>query len=78
MAIDGMSRFEDGISEKLRDSINKDEFDITRDRMGSILIRKGDPSKPKIVFAAHMDEVGYLVQDIQKNGQIRLSMVGGI
>ncbi len=37
--------------------------------------KKGDSNGPKIMIAAHMDEVEYIVQDIQDNGQIRLSMV---
>ncbi|TCG11596.1 M42 family metallopeptidase [Mycoplasma todarodis] len=78
METDGLSRFEEKVAKKLRNSIDEKAFEITRDRMGSMLIRKGEENGPKIVFAAHMDEVGYLVQDIQKNGQIRLSMVGGI
>ncbi|NQZ29495.1 MAG: M42 family metallopeptidase [Mycoplasmatales bacterium] len=79
LSIEGMSRYEDQVASALRKNTEGAGFDYSRDRMGSLIMnKKGNVNGPKIMIAAHMDEVGYLVQDIQKNGQIRLSMVGGV
>ncbi|MCP4336953.1 MAG: M42 family metallopeptidase [Mycoplasma sp.] len=79
MSIEGMSRYEDEVAKELKKQTKDSGFKYSRDGMGSLIMNKiGDANGPKIMIAAHMDEVGYLVQDIQDNGQIRLSMVGGV
>ncbi len=79
MSIEGMSRYENEVAAELKKNTKDAGFKYSRDGMGSLIMNKeGDAKGPKIMVAAHMDEVGYLVQDIQDNGQIRLSMVGGV
>ncbi len=79
LSIEGMSRYEEEVATALKANTKDAGFEYSRDRMGSLIMnKKGNANGPKIMVAAHMDEVGYLVQDIQKNGQIRLSMVGGV
>lgn len=46
------------------------------DRMGNLIVTKGDPQK--IVICAHMDEVGFMITDIQEDGTLRIGSVGGI
>ena len=54
-----------------------DEINI--DRLENVIaIKKGKPGKPKIMLAAHMDEVGLMVKMITKDGFIRFSKIGGI
>ncbi len=78
-AIEGMSRYEDKVADALKKNTKSAGFKYSRDGMGSLIMnKKGATKGPKIMIAAHMDEVGYIVQDIQQNGQIRLSMVGGV
>ena len=43
-----------------------------------IAIKKGSSTSPKIMLAAHMDEVGLMVKTITKNGFIQFSKMGGI
>ncbi len=79
MSIEGMSRYEDEVAAELKKQTKDAGFEYSRDGIGSLIMnKKGDSNGPKIMIAAHMDEVGYIVQDIQDNGQIRLSMVGGV
>lgn len=79
-SIDGLSRYEEGIVEELKKSIKSDNITYERDGIGSIIFsQKNKPSSgPIIQIAAHMDEVGFIVQDITDKGQLRLSMIGGI
>lgn len=50
---------------------------ITTDAMGSLIGHL--PGKgPKVALIAHMDEVGFLVSKIEKNGFVRVMPVGGI
>jgi endoglucanase len=54
-----------------------DEYWI--DSIGNlILLKRGLSCRKKVVFWAHMDEVGFMVKHIEKNGMIRFSAVGGI
>ena len=43
-----------------------------------IAIKRGKKSKPKIMLAAHMDEVGLMVKTITKEGFLQFSKMGGI
>ncbi|HHY46728.1 MAG TPA: M42 family metallopeptidase [Firmicutes bacterium] len=39
---------------------------------------EGGPSSPKIMLAAHMDEIGLMITRIEKEGALRFTQVGGI
>ncbi|MGL5590538.1 MAG: M42 family metallopeptidase [Metamycoplasmataceae bacterium] len=78
MDIQGMSRYEDDVANRLKKTINNNLI-YERDGLGSLIIsHKKKSSGPVIQIAAHMDEVGFIVQDILDNGQLKLSMIGGI
>ena len=47
------------------------------DDVGNIMVEAGPPG-PATVFMAHMDEVGYVIQSIAKDGTVTLSAQGGI
>ena len=48
------------------------------DRMGNIFCeKKGHTESPRILLSGHMDEVGFAVQTILKNGFIRFVPLGG-
>lgn len=51
---------------------------IEQDRIGSIVCRKeGTRPAPKIMLAAHMDEIGFMVKQITKEGHLRFVPLGG-
>ena len=77
MEIDGISRYEDDVVEKLKSRTANNGFEYQRGGMGSLIMRKKG-NGPKILIMAHMDEVGYVVKDILDNGQLRVFCVGGI
>ncbi|HJW29076.1 MAG TPA: hypothetical protein VJ508_07470, partial [Saprospiraceae bacterium] len=54
-----------------------DEIQI--DKLENVVaVKKGKPKKPKIMLAAHMDEIGLMVKTITKEGFLQFSKMGGI
>jgi endoglucanase len=49
-----------------------------QDRAGNLQVWLGLPERPCLMLDAHMDEVGIMVQDIEKNGCLRIVPIGGI
>ncbi len=51
---------------------------ISQDKMGSLICKQsGDSEEPKIMLAGHMDEVGFIVKHITKEGFIKFTPLGG-
>lgn len=51
--------------------------EITTDAMGNLIVRKRG-NGPKVMFAAHMDSIGFIVTHIEKEGFLRVGSLGGI
>lgn len=52
--------------------------DIEYDHLGSLIAKKvGDANGPKIMVAGHLDEVGFMVTQIDDKGFIKFQTVGG-
>ena len=52
--------------------------EITQDKLGSLICKKtGGSQKPKLALAAHMDEIGFMVKHITKEGFIKFTSLGG-
>lgn len=52
--------------------------DISHDKLGSLVCKKeGTGAEPKVMVAAHMDECGFMVQRITKEGFIKFAPLGG-
>jgi tetrahedral aminopeptidase len=58
--------------------------EICTDAMGSLIARRrprpkaGVPERPvRVLLAAHMDQIGFLVRHLDENGYLRLNPVGG-
>jgi endoglucanase len=66
--------------EKVRDFIRKNVQDhvqeIIEDAYGNLIVRKGPETKPKLMLAAHMDEVGFMVMNADKNGLLKFKPIG--
>ena len=51
---------------------------IEYDNLGSLIAEKcGDEKGPKIMIAGHLDEVGFMVSQIDEKGFIKFQTVGG-
>lgn len=63
------------VKKYLKDCVS--EFDY--DNLGSLISVKKSKKKnaPKILFTAHIDEVGFIVSKIEENGYIKFEPIGG-
>ena len=53
--------------------------EIVVDKLENVIaIKKGKKSSPKVMLAAHMDEVGLMVKTITKEGFLKFAKMGGI
>ncbi|NBG88754.1 M42 family metallopeptidase [Isachenkonia alkalipeptolytica] len=51
---------------------------ITTDTLGNIIVlKKGRKSTGKIMFAAHLDEIGLMVKKIDEKGYLHMTSIGG-
>lgn len=51
---------------------------ISRDRLGSFICeKKGSAAGPRVMLAGHLDEVGFMVKSVTKEGFIRFLPLGG-
>lgn len=71
-----------GQEEEVREIMSKELEDvadtITKDNLGSFIAQKNnDATSPRIMIAGHMDEVGFIVKKIDKNGFIKFQNLGG-
>ena len=73
----GPSGNEGPIAAAIAEMIKPYVDDIRTDTMGNLIAVKHGPGK-RIMFSAHMDQIGYIVLDADKDGFLRVSNVGGI
>lgn len=76
----GVSGDESEISAVIAKDIAPYVDKVYNDAMGNLIaFKKGKGKKPKkLMFAAHMDEIGFMVSFIEESGFIRVSKIGGI
>lgn len=73
----GISGNETDIAQTIAELARPYVDEITRDALGNLFChKKGDG--PKIMFAAHMDSIGFIVTHIEEKGFLRVGKVGGI
>lgn len=53
--------------------------ELKEDNLGNVIgIKKGKKKAPRVMLAAHMDEIGLLVKTISKEGFLQFAKIGGI
>ncbi len=78
--LDGVSGLEDEIRDYILERVMPLADEIRTDALGNLLVfKKGRKStQEKLLFCAHMDEVGLIITGITPEGYLRFSCVGGI
>jgi putative aminopeptidase FrvX len=75
----GVSGSEDNVRNYIKKEIEQYVDKIAIDSMGNLIaFKKGISSKHKVMLAAHMDEVGFLVTGYTDSGFLKFKRVGGI
>jgi len=74
----GVSGFEGPIRKVLKDYLSPLASDVTADHLGSLIaVKKGTGDEPKLMIAAHMDEVGFMITRITEEGFLKFQPLGG-
>lgn len=74
----GISGHEKEMAQVFKDWVEESADSIQFDQLGSIIaVKNGTENGPKIMFAGHIDEIGFLVKSIDDKGFLRLHPVGG-
>lgn len=73
----GISGFEDEIADIMAAHL-KGIAKIGYDNLGSLVAeKKGSAAGPKVMIAGHMDEIGFMVKSVTKEGFIKFLPIGG-
>src|SRR5690625_2617590 len=74
--LQGTSGNEHLVRDFMKQELEKYSGEIIQDNLGGIFgVKEGNG--PKVMVAGHMDEVGFMVTQITKNGMIRFQPLGG-
>ena len=76
---DGVSGYEDTVVESIADAFSPYVDETRRDNLGNLIFfKKGKKAHaPRIMFCAHMDEIGLIVTSVEKEGFLRFGALGG-
>jgi endoglucanase len=75
----GVAGREDEVRGLMKDFLSPHVDAIKEDKLGNVIgVKKGRKDKPKVMLAAHMDEIGLLVKSITKEGFLQFTKIGGI
>ena len=75
----GVSGYEKGVRRFIEDKVKDFADKIWTDNVGNLIVLKkgtGGSGSKKIMYAAHMDHIGFMVNDIEENGLIRICNMG--
>ncbi len=73
----GISGFEDEVADLMATYV-KDVADVRYDNLGSLVAEKrGKSASPRVMIAGHMDEIGFMVKTVTKEGFIKFLPIGG-
>lgn len=73
----GTSGFEQPIREVVLRELKALSVEVSIDNMGNIVAVKRGKSNKKVMLAAHIDELGFIVTHIDDNGFLRIHPIGG-
>jgi endoglucanase len=76
----GVSGFEFNLRNEIINAFDQYTDSVQVDKLGNIIAHKKGSGNGavKILMAAHMDEIGFMVKDIDKKGFIHFTNIGGI
>jgi putative aminopeptidase FrvX len=73
----GVSGFEDDVRERIERLIRPFVDDVTVDSLGNLIATRSGSDDRVLMLDAHMDEIGFLVKWIDKEGFLRFTPIGG-
>ncbi|MEM0357892.1 MAG: M42 family metallopeptidase [Candidatus Bathyarchaeia archaeon] len=75
----GVAGREDEVRKIMKELLKPYVDEISEDKLGNVIgVKKGEKNAPKVMLAAHMDEIGLFVKTISKEGFLQFAKIGGI
>ena len=71
-AATGVPGLEGEVREIVRDALAPLVDEMRVDRLGNLIATKVGSGGPRVLIAAHMDEIGFLVRHVNERGFLRL------
>jgi len=76
--VDGPSGFEEEVRSLMRELMSRYVDELETDNLGTLVgIKRGKSDQPRVMLAAHMDEIGFIVRYITKEGYLKFTPLGG-
>ena len=74
----GPTSCEGEVEQAIRSELEGLDVELFTDRMGNLTAHlQGPAGAPRVMLSAHMDEVGFMITDIEDDGSIRFDRLGG-
>lgn len=74
----GPTGAEYNVRQVIKNELGENELDAYTDNLGSYVVHIKAENKPSLLINAHMDEVGFMIDEICDDGTLHFSTVGGI
>ncbi len=72
------SGFEEPALRRVKEYAEKFADEVRQDKLGSLIfVKKGSSERPRVLVAGHIDEIGFIVTSITKEGYITFTNIGG-
>ncbi len=75
---DAIASSEQEVRQILLEEADRLQKEVRFDGLGSVLIRLNESTGPKVMICAHMDEVGFMVRSISREGAIDVLPIGNV
>ena len=73
----GVSGFEHKIRDLVHANVHKFGDKVWTDNLGNLIVFKKGKTDKKLLVAAHMDEIGFIINHVDENGFLRFHPLGG-
>ena len=73
----GVPSREDAVARVVAEELGPLVDEVQTDTLGNVIAIKRGQGGPRVMLAAHMDEIGFLVRHVEDKGFLRLQPVGG-
>lgn len=77
----GVSGSESKVAKVIIEVLGPYTDSVVKDKLGNVIVLKkgeGAQPRPRVLLAAHMDEVGLMVTGVEEGGFLRFTTVGGV
>lgn len=78
--LSGVSGHEDEVALYMYEKFKKTTDDVVMDNLGNVIchIPTKKENAPKVLIFGHMDEIGFMIKKVEKNGFLRFERIGGV